>query len=103
MASNTNEGVDSLVVLTQFFYGFDFEYWKARMRTHLKAAGLWIIVANGFQEPDNDDERTITEKKNLEAKYCQDAKSLSKIQMGVSRAYYAKMVLVRLQRECGNL
>ena len=39
--------------------------------------------------------------KNLEAKYRQDAKALSKIQMGVSRAYFAKMLLVRLQRKLG--
>ncbi|KAH0729539.1 hypothetical protein KY285_000654 [Solanum tuberosum] len=30
--------------------------------------------------------------KNLEAKYRQDAKALSKIQMGVSRAYFATIV-----------
>ena len=44
MAPKTNEGVDSSVVLTPFFDGTDFEYWKIRMRTHLKAEGLWTIV-----------------------------------------------------------
>ena len=46
----TNEGVDSSVVLTPFFDGTDLEYWKIRMRTHLKAKGLWTIVANVFEE-----------------------------------------------------
>ncbi|XP_025888572.2 uncharacterized protein [Solanum lycopersicum] len=77
MASKTNEGADSSVVLTPFFDGTDFEYWKIRMRTHLKAEAI--------------------DMKNLEAKYRQYAKALSKIQMGVSRAYFA--TLVRLQRK----
>ena len=57
MTSKTNEGVDSSVVLTPFFDGTDFEYWKIRMRTHLKAEGLWTIVANGFEKTDNDSEQ----------------------------------------------
>ena len=90
MASKTNEGADSSVVLTPFFDGTDFEYLKIRMRTHLKAEGLWTIVANGFEEPENDGDIKAAKMKNLEAKYHQDAKALSKIQMGVSRAYFAK-------------
>jgi len=39
------------------------------MRTHLKDEGLWTIVANGFEEPDNDGDLTAAETKNLEAKY----------------------------------
>ena len=91
MASKTNEGADSSVVLTPFFYGTDFEYLKIRMRTHLKDEGLWTIVANGFEELDNDGDLTAAKKKNLEAKYSQNAKALRKIQMGVSRAYFAKI------------
>ena len=64
MAPKTNEGVDSSVVLTPFFDGTDFEYWKIRMRTHLKAEGLWTIVANDFEDPKNNGELTA-EKKNL--------------------------------------
>ena len=90
MVSKTNEGADSSVVLTPFFDGTDFEYWKIRMRTHMKAEGLWTIVTNGFEEPENDGDLTAAKMKNLEAKYRQDAKALSKIQMGVSRAYFAK-------------
>ena len=69
------------------------------MRTHLKAEGLWTIVANDLEEPDNDGDLIAAEMKNLEAKYRQYAKALSKIQMGVSRAYFA--TLVRLQRKLG--
>ena len=58
MASKTNKGVDSLVVLTPFFDGTDFECWKIRMRTHLKAEDLWTIVANGFEETENDGDLT---------------------------------------------
>ena len=54
MASKTNKGVDSSVVLTPFFYGTYFKYWKIRMRTRLNAEGLCIIVANVFEERDND-------------------------------------------------
>lgn len=54
MASTTNEGADSSVILIKFFDGSDFEYWKIRMRRHLKAEGWWTIVANGFEEPDSD-------------------------------------------------
>ena len=86
MASKTNECVDSSIVLTPFFDGTDFECWKIRMRTHLKAEGLWTNFANGFEDPENDGDLTAAEMKNLEAKYHQDAKVLSKIQMGVSRA-----------------
>ena len=60
------------------------------MRTHLKAEGLWTIVANAFEEPEKNCDLTAAEMKNLESKYRQDAKALSKIQMGVSRAYFAK-------------
>ena len=67
----------------------------------MKAACLWTIVANGFEEPDNDGDLTAADMKNLEAKYRQDAKALSKIQMGVSRANFEKLLLVRLQRNLG--
>ena len=99
MASKTIEGVASSVFLTPFFYETDFEYWKIRMRTHLKAEGLWTIVANGFEDPDNDGDLTAAEMKNLEAKYRQDAKSLSKIQIGVSRAYFAKIATCETAKE----
>ena len=69
------------------------------MRTHLKAVGLWTIVANGFEEPENDGDFTAAEMKNLEAKYRQDAKALSKIQMGVSRAYFAKIATCEIAME----
>ena len=69
--------------LVHFFDGTDFKYWKIRMRTHLKAESLWTIVANGFEEPDNNGELTTSEMKNLDAKYRLDAKVLSKIQIGV--------------------
>ena len=61
------------------------------MRTHLKAEGLWTIVADVFEEQENDGDLTAAEMKNIEAKCRQDAKVLSKIQMGVSRAYFAKI------------
>ena len=99
MASKTNEGADSSVVLTPFFDGTDFEYWKIRMRTHLKAEGLQTIVANGFEEPENNGDLTAAEMKNLEAKYCQDAKVLSKIQIGVSRAYFARIATCETAKE----
>ena len=62
-----NECVDSSIVLTPFFDGTDFECWKIRMRTHLKAEGLWTNFANGFEERDNDGDLTPAEMKNLEA------------------------------------
>ncbi|KAH0730267.1 hypothetical protein KY289_001455 [Solanum tuberosum] len=99
MASKKNEGVNSSVVLTPFFYGTDFEYWKIRMRTHLKAECLWTIVVNGYEEPKNDGELSVTEMKNLEAKYRQDTKALRKIQMGVSRAYFAKIATCETAKE----
>ncbi|XP_059298082.1 uncharacterized protein LOC132050733 [Lycium ferocissimum] len=91
MASKTNDGADSSVVLTPFFDGNDFEYWKIRMRTYLKAEGLWTIVANGYEEPKDDGELSVAEMKNLEAKRRQVAKALNKIQMGVSKAFFAKI------------
>ena len=99
MASKTNEGSDSSVVLTPFFYGTDFEYLKIRMRTHLKDEGLWTIVANGFEELDNDGDLTAAKMKNLEAKYRQDAKALSKIQMGVARTNFAKIATCETAKE----
>ncbi|XP_060179238.1 uncharacterized protein LOC132609336 [Lycium barbarum] len=91
MTSKTNDGVDSSIVLTPFFDGNDFEYWKIRMRTYLKAEDLWTIVENGYEEPEDDGELSVAEMKNLEAKRRQDAKALSKIQMGVSRAFFTKI------------
>ena len=75
MVSKTNEGADSSVVLTAFFDGTDFEYLKIRMRTHLKDEGLWTIVANGFEETENDGDLTAAEMKYLKAKYRKDAKA----------------------------
>ncbi|XP_060210929.1 uncharacterized protein LOC132637935 [Lycium barbarum] len=90
MASKTNECADSSVGLTSFFDENDFEYWKIRMRTYMKAEGLGTIVANDYEEPEDDGELSVAEMKNLEAKRRQDAKTLSKIQIGVSRAFFAK-------------
>ena len=103
MASKTNEGADSSVVRTPFFYGTDFEYSKKRIRTHLKAEGLWTIVVNGFEEAENDGDLTAAEIKNLEAKYRQEAKALSKIQMGVSRAYFAKIATCETAKEAWDI
>ena len=72
------------------------------MRTHLKAEGLWTIVANGFEELDNDGDLTTAEMKNHEAKYRQDAKALSKIQMEVSRAYFTKIAFCETAKEAWN-
>ena len=99
MASKTNEGADSSVVLTPFFDGTNFEYWKIRMRTHLKADGLWTIVPNGFEEPYNYGDLTAVEMKNLETKYRQDAKDLRLIQIGVSRVYFAKIATCETAKE----
>ena len=71
------------------------------MKTHLKAENLWTIVANSFEVPENNDELTAAEMKIVETKYRQNAKALNKIQMEVSRAYFAKLLLVRLQRKFG--
>ena len=79
MASKTNKDAHSSIVLTPFFDETDFEHWKAE--------GLWTIVANGFEEPENDGDLTAAEMKNLEAKYRQVAKGLSKIQMGVKSIF----------------
>ena len=69
------------------------------MRKHLKAKGLWTIVISGYEDPENDGELSIPEIKNLEAKYRQDAKALSKIKMGVLRAYFAKIVTCETAKE----
>ena len=99
--SNTNEAADNSI--TPFFDGTDFEYWKIRMRTHLNAEGLWTIVANGFEEPENDGNLTAAEMKNLEAKYHQDAKVLSKFKWESQEHNLQKLLLVRLQRKLGIL
>ena len=39
------------------------------MRIHLKAEGLWTIVADVFEEQENDGDLTAAEMKNIEAKY----------------------------------
>ncbi|MCD7454826.1 hypothetical protein HAX54_026169 [Datura stramonium] len=62
------------------------------MRTYLKVEGLWTIVANSYEEPEDNGELSEAEMKNLEAKYRQDAKALSKIQMGFSTVYFEKIV-----------
>ena len=69
------------------------------MRTHLKDEDLWTIIANDFEEPDNDGDLTTVEMKNLEAKYRQDAKVLRKIQMEVLRAYFAKIATCENSKE----
>ena len=99
MASKTNEGANSSIILTPFFDGTDFEYLKIRMRTHLKDEGLWTIVANGFEELDNDGDLTAAKMKNLEAKYRQDAKAMNKIQMRVWRAYFPKIATCETAKE----
>ena len=60
MASKTNECVDSSIVLTPFFDGTDFYWWKIRMRTHLKAEGLWTNFSYGLEELDNDGDLTTS-------------------------------------------
>ena len=60
---------------------------------------MWTNFGNGFKELNNDGDLTPTEMKNLEAKYRQDAKALSKIQMGVSRAYFAKIATCKTGKE----
>lgn len=66
------------------------------MRTQLKVEGLWTIMVNGYEDLENDGKLSVVELTNLEDKYCQDAKALSKIQTGISKAYFEKSLLVRL-------
>ena len=60
---------------------------------------MWTNFGNGFKELNNDGDLTPTEMKNLEAKYHQEANTFSKIQMGVSRAYFAKIVTCETAKE----
>ena len=69
------------------------------MRTNLKAEGLWSIVANGFEQPYDDGDLIAIEMKNLKAKSPHDAKSLSKIQMVVSKAYFEKIYTCETTKE----
>ena len=60
---------------------------------------MWTIVENFIEEPDNDGHITTEEMKYLEVKHCQEAKALSKIQMGVPRAYFEKIGTCETSKE----
>lgn len=61
--------------------------------------GLWTSTANSFEDKQDDGKLIATQMKNVEAKYHEDAKSLSKIQMGVSRAYLTKNSTYEIVKE----
>lgn len=53
MTSNTREGNDSSVILTLFFF-MKMTLNIERLEWELK--GLWTIVANGYEQLENDDD-----------------------------------------------
>ncbi|KAL0325491.1 UNVERIFIED_CONTAM: hypothetical protein Sradi_5118400 [Sesamum radiatum] len=77
--------------LIPFFDGEDYEYWKIKMRTFLKAEGLWTLVEKGFNEPENEAGMSDAKIGKLNAARRSDASALSKIHISVGKSIYLKI------------
>ncbi|KAL0449218.1 UNVERIFIED_CONTAM: hypothetical protein Slati_1478200 [Sesamum latifolium] len=77
--------------LIPFFDGEDYEYWKIKMRTFLKAEGLWTSVEKELIKPENEAGMSDAEKRKLDAARRSDASALSKIHMSVGKSIFLKI------------
>ncbi|WOH12088.1 hypothetical protein DCAR_0831587 [Daucus carota subsp. sativus] len=99
MASNS----DSQSSLIPIFDGDDYDYWKIKIRTVLRAEGLWNIVEKGFAEPEDEADLSEAELKKLESSRCQDARALSKLQMGVTKPIFTRISTASTAKEAWEI
>ena len=99
MASNS----DSQSSLIPIFDGDDYDYWKIKIRTVLRAEGLWNIVEKGFAEPEDEADLSEEELKKLESSRRQDARALSKLQMGVTKPIFTRISTASTAKEAWEI
>lgn len=69
------------------------------MRTLLKAEGLWSYVGKGYTEPEDEMELTIKELEKVEAERKKDAYALSKVQNGVTKESFQRIMDIEKAKE----
>ncbi|KAL0399543.1 UNVERIFIED_CONTAM: hypothetical protein Sradi_2297600 [Sesamum radiatum] len=89
--------------LVPFFDGEDYEYWKIKTRTFLKAEGLWTLVEKDFTEPENEARMSDVEKRKLDATRRSDASALSKIHMRVGKSIFLKISSASTTKEAWDI
>ena len=103
MASTSVPSGESQSSLIPFFDGEDYDYWKIKMKTVLRAEGLWNIVEKGFAEPADEASLTEAELKKIEAFRRQDATALSKLQMGVTKLIFSRISRANTAKEAWEI
>ena len=103
MASTSVPSGESQSSLIPFFDGEDYDYWKIKMKTVLRAEGLWNIVEKGFAEPADEASFTEAELKKIEAFRRQDATALSKLQMGVTKLIFSRISRANTTKEAWEI
>lgn len=97
MASNSESS------LIPVFDGEDYDYWKIKIKTVLRAEGLWNIVEKGFTEPEDETNLPEQELKKIETSRRQDAKALSKLQMGVTKPIFTRISTASTAKEAWDI
>ncbi|KAJ0040303.1 hypothetical protein Pint_26579 [Pistacia integerrima] len=81
------------MLATPIFSWKHYTHWAKRMKTMLKANGLWDIVYDGYKELEDDVEYTIAQKKENKEKSQKNSRALASIQSGVNKAIFLRILI----------
>jgi Domain of unknown function (DUF4219) len=70
----------------------NYDQWLFRMKTIIGAYGLWSIVENGVEEPEDDSGLTVAELNALQKKRIGDQTALSIIHQGLDDDMFEKII-----------
>ncbi|GMP79110.1 hypothetical protein CsSME_00034779 [Camellia sinensis var. sinensis] len=88
---------------TPIFNGENFDFWYVKMRTIFLYTELWDLVENGFEEPEDEEALTNSQKNQLKEQRQKDSKALSFIQQGVSEAIFPRIINATKAKEAWDI
>ena len=77
------------------FDGENYDFWCVRMKTLFISRDLLEYVEDGYEEPSDDEERSIAEIAKQREHVRKDAKALLLIQEGVSKTIFPRIINAR--------
>ncbi|GMP79115.1 hypothetical protein CsSME_00034784 [Camellia sinensis var. sinensis] len=98
MANPNNQNVS-----TPIFNGENFDFWYVKMRTIFLYTKLWDLVENGFEEPEDEEALTNSQKNQLKEQRKKDSKALSFIQQRVSEAIFPRIINATKAKEAWDI
>ncbi|XP_074363233.1 uncharacterized protein LOC141703691, partial [Apium graveolens] len=76
---------------------------RDKLSVHHRVEGLWNIVEKGFVEPDDESDLSEAKLKKIETSRRQDARALSKLQIGVTKPIFTRISRASTTKEAWEI